>query len=155
LELLTLKGKYSVNYSVTATHPAGLRFTGTGKTENEAAAAALASLRAIWSIDSRDVKLSVSGGFMARTSRTAEQAESSTLRSFNMESDTWTLIVWAEGDEQNAIEMNVRPMCGVDIELAASLLNCGLDAVNQCSLGEMDAYGVSLKTEMFKRPKLL
>lgn len=68
----------------------------------------------------------------------------------NMERET--LIVWAEGDEQNAIEMNVRPMEGVDIEVAASLLRCGVEDVCQCSEGEMDAYGVSLKTEMFKRP---
>jgi hypothetical protein len=67
--------------------------------------------------------------------------------------DNATYIVWADGDTQNAIEMNVRPMEGVDIEAAASLLCCEVEAVNQCSPDQMDAYGVSLKTEMFERPK--
>jgi hypothetical protein len=62
-------------------------------------------------------------------------------------------VVWAEGDTQNAIEMDVRPMEGVDIEVAASVLGCEVEAVNQCLPGEVDAYGVSLKTEMFERPK--
>lgn len=63
------------------------------------------------------------------------------------------VIVWADGDTQNAIEMNVYQMEGVDIEAAADLLGCEFEQVCTCSHGQMDAYGVSLKTEMFQRPK--
>lgn len=63
------------------------------------------------------------------------------------------VIVWADGDTQNAIEMDVRPMSGVDIEAAAIRLGCEPEQVNQCAPGEVDAYGVSLKTEIFNRPK--
>jgi hypothetical protein len=63
------------------------------------------------------------------------------------------VIVWADGDTQNAIEMDVRPMSGVDIDLAAFMLGCEPGEVNQCSPDQLDIYGVSLKTEMFKRPK--
>jgi len=63
------------------------------------------------------------------------------------------VIVWVDGDTQNAIEMDVSPMTGVDIEAAATLLGCDIEHVNQCSPDQLDAYGVSLNTEMFKRPR--
>ena len=48
-------------YTATATHPAGT-FTGTGDTDHEAVTAALYALRAIWSIDDHNTKLTVRQG---------------------------------------------------------------------------------------------
>jgi hypothetical protein len=68
--------------------------------------------------------------------------------------DLEKLIVWAEGDTQNAIELRCDPMGPLDVEAAADALGCEIDQVNFCAPGEMDAYGVSLKTDIFQRPRL-
>jgi hypothetical protein len=62
-------------------------------------------------------------------------------------------IIWADGAIDCAIEIDVPEMSGVDIEKAASLLGCDADQVNQCRPGEMDFYGVTLKDDIFTRPK--
>jgi hypothetical protein len=60
-----------------------------------------------------------------------------------------TSIFWADGKTQSAIQTNAD----TDLEIIAGDLGCEVDQVNQCAPGEMDAYGVSLKTDIFQRPK--
>jgi len=62
------------------------------------------------------------------------------------EMEEFKVVVWADDDPHNAIEMEVKPMSGPDIELAATLLGCEPEQVNLCRHGEMDFYGVALKS---------
>lgn len=55
------------------------------------------------------------------------------------------LVYWADGDTQNAILAN-------DIESAADILGIGIEDVNQCTAGQMAAYGVAMKEDIFQAP---
>ena len=63
------------------------------------------------------------------------------------------LIIWADGQTQQAAELAIDPREGFDVEGAADLLGCEVDQVNSCKPGEMSAYGVSLASDPFQAPK--
>ena len=56
------------------------------------------------------------------------------------------LVYWADGDTQNAIHAS-------DIESAAYIFGIDLEEVNQCTPGEMEAYGVAMKDDIFQAHK--
>lgn len=55
-----------------------------------------------------------------------------------------TYIIWADGAEDQAQELILPETAPYDVEFAAHKLGCEVEAVNMCSVGEMDHYGVSL-----------
>ena len=65
---------------------------------------------------------------------------------------TETIIVWADGQTQNALEIEVFEGDPLDVDFAATKLGCEFEQVNQCSPGEMRAYGVALRDDVFQAP---
>lgn len=63
------------------------------------------------------------------------------------------IIIWADGQTQQAQEITIDPAQGFDVESAATFLGCEIDEVNQCAPGEVAAYGVSLASDPFQAPK--
>ena len=59
-------------------------------------------------------------------------------------SEQETLVIWEDGKEDQAIEVTV-PLYGADAEALADTLGCDIEALNMCSPGQMDFYGVTLK----------
>lgn len=59
--------------------------------------------------------------------------------------ETQKMIIWADGDKLNAIEVDAD----TELESCANLLNCDVDAVNSCTVGQMGYHRVSLRDDPF------
>lgn len=60
-------------------------------------------------------------------------------------------IIWADGRTTEGLEIDFDDF--LDYEHAAILLDCEINQVNICSEGEIHAHGITLKSDIFYRPK--